>query len=161
MRPEDAEPLYEMLADPSTWEFIGPQKVRSLEDARGLVERKAAYQDEHGFSMWTVIDRATARAVGDCGLQWLEHGPEVEVGYHVAPAARGRGYATEAARACLDAGLDELGLDRIVAVAWPENTASRRVMEKAGMTLAGPGFHYGHETVVYEITGAARAAPAG
>ena len=157
MEPADAEDLREMLADPSTWEFIGAQAVRSLEDARALVERKAAYQEQHGFAMWTVLERASGRAIGDCGLQLLEEGPEVELGYHMAPAMRGRGLTTEAARACLDAGLGRLGLERIVAVAWPENTASIRVMQKAGMTFVGPGHHYGHDTVMYELRRAARA----
>jgi RimJ/RimL family protein N-acetyltransferase len=150
MQPDDAEDLWQMLAPPSTWEYIGPQAVRSLGDARTLVERKSAYHDRHGFSMWSVVERASGRAVGDCGLQLLEGGPEVELGYHMAPAVRGGGYATEAARACLDAGLERLDLERIVAVAWPENAASIRVMQKAGMTFAGRGRHYGHETVVYE-----------
>jgi ribosomal-protein-alanine N-acetyltransferase len=161
MRPEDAEDLWEMLADASTWQFIGAQAVRSLEDARGLVERKAAYQEEHGFAMWTVIERASGRAIGDCGLQLLEGGPEVELGYHMTPALRGRGFTTEAARACLDAGTGQLGLDRIVAVAWPENPASIRVMQKAGMTFVGPGHHYGHDTVMYELRRAERGRRAG
>ena len=150
MLPGDAEGLWEMLADPSTWEYIGPPDVRSLDDARALVERKAAYHDQHGFAIWTVIERASGLAIGDCGLQLLEGGPEVELGYHMSRGVRGRGYTTEAARACLEAGFEHLGLERIVAVAWPENAASIRVMEKAGMRFVGRGRHYGHETVVYE-----------
>jgi ribosomal-protein-alanine N-acetyltransferase len=161
MRPEDAEDLWEMFADPSTWEFIGPQAVRSLEEARGLVERKAAYHEEHGFAMWTVIERASGRAIGDCGLQLLEGGSEVELGYHMAPAMRGRGFTSEAARACLAAGIEQVGLARIVAIAWPENPASIRVMQKAGMTFVGPGHHYGHDTVMYELRREERARPAG
>jgi ribosomal-protein-alanine N-acetyltransferase len=82
----------------------------------------------------------------------LEGGPEVEVGYRLARDARGRGYATEAARASLTYGFEQIGLERIVAVAAPANAASRRVMEKAGMTMEGPGRHYGQETVLYSIT---------
>jgi ribosomal-protein-alanine N-acetyltransferase len=161
MQPDDAEPLWEILRDPSTWEFIGPQQVQSLEEARGFVERKAAYHDEHGFAMWTVVERESGRAVGDCGLQLLEGGPDVELGYHMSAAFRGRGYTTEAARACLAYGLDGLGLASIVAVAWPGHTASQRVMQKCGMRLVGPGSHYGHETVVYELTREELAAQAG
>jgi RimJ/RimL family protein N-acetyltransferase len=86
------------------------------------------------------------------GLQILEDGPEVELGYKLGPEYRGRGYATEAGRAWLAYGFETLGLDRIVAVAWPENAASWRVMEKLGMTRVGPGHHYGHETLLYRIT---------
>ena len=161
MEPGDAEALWEMLREPSTWEFIGPPQVQSLEETRRFVERKAAYHREHGFAMWAVIERESGRPVGDCGLQLLEGGPEVELGYHLTLASRGRGYTTEAARACLAYGLEKVGLDRIVAVAWPGNGASQRVMQKCGMRLVGAGFHYGHETVDYELTREEFAAPAG
>ena len=161
MEPDDAAGLFEMLRDPSTWEFIGEQNVSTLDDARELVARKAVYNEEHGFSMWTVIEKASGRPVGDCGLQLLEDGPEVELGYHMGPLYRGRGYTTEAAHACLRYGFEELGLERIVAIAWPENVASWRVMEKCGMRRVGLGFHYGHETVDYEITREEYAAQAG
>jgi ribosomal-protein-alanine N-acetyltransferase len=152
MRPEDAEALHEMDADPTTWRFIGPQPPVSLDWTRARIERQAARQAEHGFAMWAVVDRASGRAIGDCGLQLLEEGPEVELGYKLAGPARGRGIATEAAQGCLAAGFEQLGLERVVAVAWPGNAASQRVMEKLGMTLVGPGHHYGHDTVVYEIS---------
>jgi RimJ/RimL family protein N-acetyltransferase len=78
-------------------------------------------------------------------------GPKIVRGGPSPPPRRGRGYASEAARAALAIGFGELGLDRVVAVTHPENAASRRVMEKLGMTLVGPGRHYGGETVLYEL----------
>jgi RimJ/RimL family protein N-acetyltransferase len=59
--------------------------------------------------------------------------PTVEIGWRLAPAYRGRGLATEAARACLDFGFNNLRLPEIVAFTVPANAASRRVMEKLGM----------------------------
>jgi ribosomal-protein-alanine N-acetyltransferase len=83
--------------------------------------------------------------------QHLEGGPEIEVGYRFLKDHRGRGYATEAAAASIAFGFDELGLDRIVAVALPENTASRRVLEKCGLTEIGLTHVYGLDHVKYEI----------
>lgn len=80
----------------------------------------------------------------DAFLGWVllipedARGPEVEIGWRLPVAARGRGYATEAARAVLAHGLDTLGLARIVADIRPENAASIRVAEKIGMRAAGP-----------------------
>jgi RimJ/RimL family protein N-acetyltransferase len=59
------------------------------------------------------------------------------MGYLIAPAAQGRGYATEAAQALLDFGLTGGGLHRITATCDPENAASARVLEKIGMTREG------------------------
>jgi ribosomal-protein-alanine N-acetyltransferase len=158
---KDAEDLHAVFSDPSTFDYIGADPARSIEETIDRIEHKARLQAEQGFSLWSVVERTRGRVIGDCGLRMLDGGPEVELGYRLGREFRGRGYATEAARACLAAGFEQLGLDRIVAVAWPDHTASRRVMEKAGMTLAGMGFHYGHETVLYEITREAAAARAG
>jgi ribosomal-protein-alanine N-acetyltransferase len=161
--PGDAEDLHVVRSDPSTFEYLGsaPAPATKLEDTRAQIARLMEYHDKHGFGIAAVVERASGRVIGDCGLQLLEDGPEVEVGYKLGRQYRGRGYATEAARAWLEYGFDTLGLERIVAVAWPDNVASWRVMEKCGMRRVGPGEHYGHETVLYEITRAGRATPAG
>ena len=81
-----------------------------------------------------MIERDSGELIGDAGLSLLDgRGPEVEVGYTLARAWWGKGYATEAAGALLTAGFDDFGLDEIVAVADPANAASTRVLEKIGM----------------------------
>jgi ribosomal-protein-alanine N-acetyltransferase len=161
LEPADAEDLHAVHSDPSTFEFIGSEPSHSVDDTRARIERAALHQARHGFAMSAVVERASGRVIGDCGLQLLEGGPDVELGYRLGRDFRGRGFATEAGRAWLDCGFGTLGLDRIVAVAWPQNTASTRVMEKCGMRLVGPGFNYGHETVMYELTRSEFAPPAG
>ena len=64
----------------------------------------------------------------------------------------GRGYATEAARAAIAFAFEELGLDRIVAVTEPQNVASRRVMEKCGLSFVGVTVHEERTHVKYAIT---------
>jgi RimJ/RimL family protein N-acetyltransferase len=103
------------------------------ERVRGLVE----HQERHGFSKWGVRERASGELVGDCGIQLLEGGPDVELGFHLRRSVWGRGYATEAARACLDAAFAGLGLDEVIAIVAPGNAASVRVLEKIGMRPAG------------------------
>lgn len=77
------------------------------------------------------------------GLLWVEgHGPDVEAAYLIRRDRWGRGYATEALRAVLRIG-HELGVERIVALAYEENDASRRVMAKAGMRADGTLEAYG------------------
>jgi RimJ/RimL family protein N-acetyltransferase len=75
--------------------------------------------------------------VGRCGVAYQHHPGEAELVYALARAAWGRGLATEAARAALTYAFAVVGLPRVVAFARAENVASRRVLEKAGMTLVG------------------------
>lgn len=65
------------------------------------------------------------------GDEW--RGAEGLLGYTIAPAHAGRGYATDIARALLDLAFTELGLHRVTAGCFADNVASWRVMEKVGM----------------------------
>jgi RimJ/RimL family protein N-acetyltransferase len=110
-----------------------------------------AHQATHGFGLWAVELRETGEVIGVAGLGHLEDGPEVEVGYRFLKTQWGNGYATEAARVSIDFGLDELGLNEIVAVTLSTNLASRRVMEKCGLAFVGVVDVYGNPHVKYAI----------
>jgi [ribosomal protein S5]-alanine N-acetyltransferase len=148
LRPEDADALYEIYSHPLVEAWIGPHtRERAAEEIAYQVEGQA----ERGYSVWAVEDRRDGRFVGDCGLQPLEHkGPEVELGYDLHPDVWGQGLATEAAGAVVEAGLGPLGLERLVAVVKPANSASRRVLAKAGLREAGRRGAYGELMVLYE-----------
>jgi RimJ/RimL family protein N-acetyltransferase len=128
-RPEDAEELHHAVdADPVAMRWIPSSPSGTVEASRRRVARMMEHQAAHGFSLWAVVERASGRIIGDCGLLLVEwRGPEVEVAYRLGRAFWGRGYATEAARESVRFGLDKLGLDRIIALADPAHTASRRV----------------------------------
>jgi GrpB-like predicted nucleotidyltransferase (UPF0157 family)/predicted acetyltransferase len=143
---DDFDALYAVLADPAVARWLGQS---SREDVAGRLARHMEHQRNHGFSMWAVVERASGALIGHCGLQHLDGGPEIEVGWALARDRWGRGYATEGGRAALQYGFDMLGFDEIVAVTRPENLASRRVMEKLRMEYDGRGFYYGWEQVKY------------
>src|SRR5687768_9782295 len=121
------------------------------DDARANLARHIAHHEQHGFGLWAVELRATQEMIGATGLVHLDDGPEIEGGYRFLRTHWGNGYATEAARASIQYGLGELGLERIVAVTLPTNRASRNVMERCGMTYVGVVNVYGHAQVKYAI----------
>ena len=122
-----------------------------LDDARAKLEWHIEHQEQYGFASWAVELRATGQVIGAAGLGHLGDSEEIEVGYRFLKEHWGLGYATEAARAAIAFGFDELGLRRTVAVALPTNTASRRVMEKCGMHFVGVTTHHGLPHVKYAI----------
>jgi len=79
------------------------------------------------------------KLIGWCGLAFLDKTEEIEIGYGIAKEYWGRGFTTEAATASIRYGFEEARLNRIVAVAMPENITSRRVMEKIGMKFEKTG----------------------
>ncbi len=144
----DIPALHRIYGDAETMRHVGRtgQPTANLEATARVAAFVRRHAELHGFSMWAVDERDGDELVGICGLIWVEgHGPDVEVAYVFRRDRWGRGYATEAAREALRIGHEELGLERIVALAYPENEASRRVMEKAGMSSDGTVTSYGHE----------------
>jgi ribosomal-protein-alanine N-acetyltransferase len=123
----------------------------SLDENRQKLLSQIAHHEEHGFGFCAVELLDAGDMIGAAGLQRLDGGPEVEVGYRFLKTHWGRGYATESALASLAYGFDDLGLDRIVAVALESNLASRRVLEKCGLSEIGLAHVYGLEQVKYEL----------
>jgi len=93
--------------------------------------------------IWAVEWRDNPGFLGWCGLFPLGPSGLIEIGYRYRHTTWGHGVATEAARAVLDYGFHELGIDPIVGVTNPDNLASQRVLTKIGLQPAGEAFYYG------------------
>ena len=148
----DAEALHAVWGDPEVMRYLPSGPSESVAQTRERVELHAARFAEAGHGLCAVVETDSARVVGVCGLfpvEWT--GPDVEVAYHFARSAWNRGYATEAAGAWVTEAFDQLGLDRVVAFAFPANRASTRVMEKIGMTFQREVEKYGESLVEYAI----------
>ena len=134
----DLKDYFEIYGAPEVWRFIDPKGVFESEDAaRRSLRRGIAYQEEHGICHWAVVEKNRGKVIGACGFNLHEGGPELELVYHFAPAYWGRGYATEAARACLRYAFEELNAPQIVASTSSKNFASQRVLEKIGLVYQG------------------------
>ena len=130
----DAGPMFRVYGDPEVMRFIPGGALADEAAVRSLLERYADAQGRQGFSSWAVVEQESALPVGDAGFGVFEPTGDVELGYTLARDRWGQGYATEAARACLEAGLEQLDMPRIIAVVDAENEASLRVPERIGMT---------------------------
>ena len=149
-RESDLDPYARMCSDPEVMRYLPAplDRRQSEEQIAGFVR----HWEERGFGLWTVEHRATGAFVGFVGLLRVENWPEggaTEVGWRLERSFWGRGLATEGARASLRYGFEVLDLERIISITLPENAASRRVMEKAGMTLRGETRWKGREVVWY------------
>ncbi len=92
--------------------------------------------------MTAVLDARDGAVLGYAGLQHLEGGKDVEIGYYLARRAWGNGLASELARELVRFGFENLVLPRILAVVRPENDASKAVLRKAGLDFVEHGYHY-------------------
>ena len=129
----DSDAMLDVYGDPEVMRFIPGGALRDIGAVREMLEIHTRVQQTQGFSSWSVVERMTGRVIGDAGFGIFAPTGDIELGYTLARDCWGRGYATEAASACLAAGLTHLAPTRIIAVVDEENTASLRVAERIGM----------------------------
>jgi ribosomal-protein-alanine N-acetyltransferase len=144
-RDEDA--WLAMFSDPEVTRFL-PEAPRTKETFQSQLSARHAMEAELGYAMWALEEKASDTLIGQCGLRPAaamdpSAGSEIDLAYHLTRASWNKGYATEAVVAVLDHGLGSVGLERVMAVALPENIGSWRVMEKAGMRYEGIAAYYG------------------
>ena len=134
----DAGFILALLNEPGFLENIGDRGVRDLAGARTYIEEGplASYAG-YGYGLWRACQRDGGRPVGLCGLVKRDGLKDPDIGYAFLASVWGRGYASEAARACLDHARRALRLGRIVAITTPGNTASQAVLKKIGLKAEG------------------------
>lgn len=146
---KDAAALEPVLGDPETMEFYpAPLDRKGVE---GWIQKNLFRYERDGHGLWAVQLKNNAELIGDCGciLQEVEGKNEMEVGYHIRRDLWGRGYATEAARGCMDYALHQLGAPRVISMIRPPNIRSRRVAEKNGMTCEKIVFWRDYDHCIY------------
>jgi RimJ/RimL family protein N-acetyltransferase len=137
----DAPALAEAFADDQAHRFYPLMR----DPARVLrwIEGSRRHSAAHGFALWGLQAKDDGRLIGDAGLSWQQAGDErvLEIGWHLRLAERGRGFATEAARACLAHAFERLGAERVGSIVDPANAASIAVAQRvhaAQREFAGP-----------------------
>lgn len=139
----DADPWVAMLGDPEVRRFLPPFQPPTAETFRSGMQRRRDLERERGYAMWAVEVKDTGTFIGQCGLNFIGDGPEVELAYHYRRDSWNKGYATEAAAAVLAYAFGPAGLDRVIALVVPENIGSWRVLEKVGMRYEGLADYFG------------------
>ncbi|SRR5579864_980582 len=149
--------LKPIATDPEVVRYISEGRPWPDHRIQEFVQRQMNCLRDRGYCMWRLLEYGSDRMIGFCGLQPLANAADIEIGWWLARAHWGRGLATEAARAVLRDGFERVGFRRIVAIAHPDNRASRHVMEKLGMRYERNAQHKGIEVVLYAINSPAAA----
>lgn len=135
----DADNLVDLDGDSKVMFFITGGRPTSREEivTEYLPAFLAYYRKYDGYGFWAVVQKATGEFLGWVHFRPTEHDApdDPELGYRLKKTAWGQGYAAEASRAVINRGFRDFGVQRVHAETMVVNTASRRVMEKCGMTL--------------------------
>jgi RimJ/RimL family protein N-acetyltransferase len=148
----DAQLIYDLNNDPEVTRFTH-DPISDLNEAMEVLEKAILPQYVlYNYGRWAVHINPGLEFMGWCGLKFRPERNEVDLGYRFKQSSWGKGYATEAAYACLKYGFEELELLTITGRAEPGNTGSLRVLEKIGMQFSREEIVDGHPAKTYELS---------
>ena len=133
MTPEDFNAMYAVLADSDIMQHY-PYTFDAAR-VRGWIARNMERYRTDGFGLWAVVLRETGEVIGDCGLTMQPINGKIlpEIGYHIRADHQRRGYATEAAAACMRYAFEQHDFPAVYSYMKHTNTASAAVAKKNGM----------------------------
>jgi len=138
--PSDEIGMFELDSDSEVQRYLGNNPIKQVEEARRTIAFIRQQYLENGIGRWAVIEKETNNFVGWAGLKFERettnnHINYYDLGYRFIKRYWGKGYATECASASLNFGFEQLKLKDIYAMADVSNIASRKVLEKVGLTF--------------------------
>ena len=152
----DLADLVRLDLDPEVMRYVGsPAGVKTPAETEARARTRIRESEEgtlEPLGLWRIEARADSAFLGIGALLRMPDGADVEVAYRLARVAWGRGFATEAAGALIAHGLHTLGLPRLVAVTYPENHASQRVLDKLGFERRGLPEYRGVRATFHVLT---------
>jgi RimJ/RimL family protein N-acetyltransferase len=138
-----------IFADPDVLRYLPQRETPARERAQRTMDFFNEHWAQYSYGPCAVIEKSSGELIGHCGLRFIPELSETEVLYAFAKSVWGKGFATEAACASVDFGFQQLRLKRIIALAVPENLASRRVMDHCGMKYERDMHIFGVDCVYY------------
>ena len=147
----DLEQVHELWTDPGVRRFLFDDQVISVEQAASEITQSNERFKTDGCGLWGATLRDKPELIGFCGYRPFHDPPKLQLLYGFHPDHWSKGFATEAARAMIRFGFEQVGLSSILASADAPNTASLRVMEKAGMSFDRRETINGMDTISYSL----------
>ncbi len=151
LKESDATIFHQLLAEDGVLRYFPKSDPPPLASVQSLIANQAKHWAEHGYGLWGVELRQDGRFMGRSGLQWLPDTQEIEIDFLLGRPFWGKGYGSEAGRAGLKFGFEEVGAKSIVGIVHPENEASIGLLEKLRLKLTRRTEYFGMDVYRYEI----------
>ncbi len=152
LAPDDLDAIHRVWTDPEVRRYLWDGEEISSEVAAGVISDSAASFERVGLGLFAMVLEGQDEPIGFCGFWRFEGRTDFELAYGLATPYWGTGLATEAVRALIHHGFEDLGFERIAASADTPNAASLRVMQRVGMSYERRETHEGRDTTYYAIS---------
>ncbi len=152
----DDKGMFELDSNPEVLKYLYTELQTNIQQSRDVIIFIRKQYADNGIGRWAVIEKHSGDFVGWAGLKLVtmvlnNQTNYYDVGYRLIPRYWGKGYATETAKASVTYGFNEMKLTKICATASIHNLASRRVLEKVGLTFVNEFLYEGNPEAWYEI----------
>ena len=146
---QDAKDLSLVLSDKESMKHY--PHAFSMEEVENWIKRNIERYQKDGFGLWAVVRKADNQFLGDCGITLQDIDGEIlpEIGFHIIKTYCNKGYASEAAAACKEYAIEQLGFTSIYSYSEIGNKASQRVSAKIGLKKIKTFKKDGIEEVVF------------
>jgi RimJ/RimL family protein N-acetyltransferase len=135
---DDEQGMFELDNNPEVHRYLGNRSISTIDEARSVIKFIQQQYIDNGIGRWAVVEKGTNTFIGWAGFKLIKnivngYVDYYDIGYRLIKKYWRRGFATEAAMACLDYGFDKMDLETIYGMADVGNTASKNVLEKIGL----------------------------
>ncbi|MGQ8874900.1 GNAT family N-acetyltransferase [Paenibacillus sp. TSA_86.1] len=138
MKESDSAELFQVWSDPEVARFMNISPFSDEQQALEMIQLLANLTEDKQAIRFSIIEKQSGAILGSCGYNSLDfEQARAEIGYDLAKAYWGKGYATEAVTALLDHGYTSLGIHRLEAKVNPHNVNSIKLLEKLVFTREG------------------------
>ncbi|MBL7920588.1 MAG: GNAT family N-acetyltransferase [Bacteroidia bacterium] len=154
---QDAGAMFEMDSDPQVHTYLGNDPVKDIEQINNAIRFIRKQYVDNGIGRWAVVLKETNEFIGWCGLKYFtetinKHIHIYDLGYRFNKKYWGKGYATEAAKACMNYGFNKMNLKEIYAMTDSRNLNSNKVLKKLGFSFIEKFDYDGDESDWFKIT---------
>ncbi|KWX87885.1 GNAT family acetyltransferase [Paenibacillus riograndensis] len=138
MKVSDSSSLYKIWSDPAVTKFMNVSCFTNENQAIDMINLLENLYHENKAIRFSIILMESNEIIGSCGYNSLDfENAKAEIGYDIAKAFWGKGYASEASRSLLDYAFSSLNLNRIEAKVAPQNVNSIKLLQKLQFTFEG------------------------
>lgn len=132
----DAPLILKLNSDPEIVKYVHEPVLKNEEEAKNILDDIILPQYKLNLGRWAIHTKSDYEFIGWCGLKYIKETGIIDLGYRLLKSAWGNGYATEAAQYTLIYGLRDLEIKTITGMAYIENTASLKILDKIGMKFS-------------------------
>jgi len=138
LAPEDIDFVFQHFSNPAVHRYLLDEPpVRDYAQAEEIIQFYATPK-EKSYNRWVIVRKSDGEAMGTCGYhRWEKRFFRAEIGYDLSPSFWGQGYMTEALRAVISSGFEQMKLNRIEALVYTENDRSIRLLQNLGFVQEG------------------------